>query len=356
MSTPAKYRAGFPGLVDFAQRSNPDLADRFRSPRPNANDATSALPPAWLRDDNTAPLVLRQGTELVFEEDGIEPEDLHGSNGSVATEVLAYYLPYHFYKLRTWGIYLRAAGIGWLARQLKERPLTPGPDEYITLARSMLHAHELYHCTAETAVTRAELVAAQPAYAKYFADSAANPDEEGLANAFAFDKFRRRWPTGADGVRRFMLSQPPGYRDFERWLGVTADQRRVVQAQHVLRVMPSSTLVRPPASGEYLVAHAPAARVPVRVVIERGSGIDILRPFPPDNGMQVAVHTRDHPPPHIHIDMPVGRPRGSFEWPSLRPIRATLPLSRAEQGRVDQYISSYGQQIEKKVRSVYPSA
>lgn len=55
------------------------------------------------------------------------------------------------------------------------------------------------------------------------------------------------------------------------------------------------------------------------LVLEAGIGPDLLRPFPKHNGVVVKVHSREHPPPNIHVEMPPGKEVTRCEWPSLEP-------------------------------------
>jgi len=52
---------------------------------------------------------------------------------------------------------------------------------------------------------------------------------------------------------------------------------------------------------------------PVRLVVEPGVPVRVIRPFPKEHGMQLFVYTRDeHPPAHFHLNLPPGRPFGRF--------------------------------------------
>lgn len=357
MVSRAPFRAGFPGLVDFAQRTSPVLlVGRVSPPPPDTpvNVARDAWP-EWMSDDDELFVRLRGGDRIVVEGGVDEPTDLRDAPPGVSPDALAYYLPYHLYK--PWGIYLRAAGISWLGRNLKGAPLYRTDGQFIEVAKAMLLAHEHYHCVIETSATRAEFGAGHPAYRRYCSDGSARLHEEALANAYAFSRIRGKHPRHAERLRDFMRLQPAGYCDFERWIGQSRFERgRGDAAQHILRQLPAGALARPPVGGEFLVAGVPPSRIPVYVHVERTSGIDVLKPFPPAEGMRIQVHTRDHQPPHVHVQMPVGVERGSLKWTSLEPVRDTQPLSNEERRRVDRYLARYGVGINRKVNTVFGTA
>lgn len=349
-------RLGFDGLVDFAQATSPADADRFRDPLGDAvNRVPRPAPPEWITSDNTTAVRVRPGVRITIEEGRGDPADLPGGVEGQPADVLAYYLPYHFYRRTAWGIYLRAAGVLALARGLAGVSVTRDDDPVIPVATSVLFEHEYYHCVVETAATRAEFAAAQGAYRAYVYSHAASEHEEALANAHAFAVARRRHPRVSDDLRKWMLGQPAGYRDFAKWSGAAPFALgRAEAAGHILRGI-SGPVSRPPAGGEYLVATAgvPRSRIPTYFVTERGLAAQVVRPFPKTEGMRILVHSRDHPPPHVHVEMPPGKDRGRLRWPSLEPLDGTAAFSSAERARLERYLARIGSKVSRRVTELY---
>jgi hypothetical protein len=272
---------------------------------------------------------------------------------SVTPDVLAYYLPYHLYEPGAWGIYLRAEGIARLARDLKGRPLDLRDALLLDAARDILYEHEYYHCVVETAATKAELVATHPVYRLYLYDLAGGEHEEGLANAHAIRMANRRHARIVPALREWMRQQPAGYRDFEKWHGPRRfDSGRSESAQHIMGHLPTGGLARPPLSGEFLLDGVKRSRIPTYTVVEKGSRIGVAKPFPKSAGMRVLVHTRDHPPPHFHLQAPPDRDRGRFRWPDLEPVGAPR-LTGSERKRLDRYLGKFGEEIGRRIAEVY---
>ena len=81
--------------------------------------------------------------------------------------------------------------------------------------------------------------------------------------------------------------------------------------------------------------------------------MSVLRPFPNAYGMQVVVHTNDHPPPHIHIFIPPGGRETRYKWPELQPLKGDPPLQRSAEKALRRYLDAYGDEIREKLNSVY---
>lgn len=280
------------------------------------------------------------------------PRDVQVPNPPI--DILAYYLPFHLDK-SNWGIYLRESGVLFVATILKGSSLDPGDAAFIDSGRSILLKHEHFHFQAEVACARAEVVAGVRMYDAYFDDDCAAAHEEALANAFAYRDLRRQPKALRNRVSEWMKAQGPGYRDFDRRVDsgkFRAGCRRA--GQHMLEIMPRS---RPslPEPAEFLFDSMGRLKPPIRVVLDV-SLVSVLKPFPKAHGMRVWVHTRDHPPPHIHIEMPPGRDLTRYKWPSLEPMGRDIKLSSDERRGLDAYLADYGREIDEKVRAVYPGA
>lgn len=130
-----------------------------------------------------APGALRRKPE---NENVVPPPDCH-----------AFYLPWHYFTARTWGIYLLVEGIEEVGARIEATSrggLTGAQARKV--ARSFLFHHEAYHNAVETFAVRLEVSHRVPCYKdgfetlyrKRLANCPAH--EEGLATAYAIEKMR----------------------------------------------------------------------------------------------------------------------------------------------------------------------
>jgi hypothetical protein len=335
--------------TEESETSNQPLSDEPNAPR------CERLPvPPWVRDDGGRQRIPDRGDLVLDVEQEFSPTalppDLQAPNPSI--DILAYYLPFHLYD-SDWGIYLRESGVLVAASIVKGSALAPGDRVFLERGRRLLLDHELMHFCAEAACSRAEVVSKYPLYRPYFHDGFAAAHEEALANASAFRGLHDEPPVIKDRVATWMRHQGPGYRDFERWVNsarFAAGCR--CASQHMLKIFPGARSSRPEPA-EFLFDSTRRFKPPIYVVLDV-SLATALKPFPRAHGMRVLVHTRDHPPPHIHLDIPPGRPFTRCEWPSLQSLEGDTRLSSAGRRNLDAYIAEYGSKIDQKVRAVYP--
>lgn len=90
----------------------------------------------------------------------------------------------------------------------------------------------------------------------------------------------------------------------------------------------------------------------VRVNDLGSSAASVLRPFPKAYGMQVLVHSNEHPPPHVHIQVD-GRDYTRYAWPSLQPLKGDAALPGQVRRALNRYVKKYGASIDERVRIVY---
>jgi len=291
-------------------------------------------------------------------------------------DVIAYYLPFHFH-LKDWGIYVLSSGILQVSYQLASTRGKRVPSNLANLAYRLLFHHERFHFLTEMACSRAELVLAAPLYARYYHDGYAVACEEALANAHAFRTAVRGQPADVSkNVERWMKAQGPGYRDFTRcvmpsaftdWLRF-ATRRMLSAAPPSLSVGRNGVVIRGAGVGpvgtssvaailptEFLYDGLARSVAPVRILLDVPC-VGVLKPFPKYAGVRVMVHCNDHPPPHIHVEIPPGNPITRVSWPALRPLEGDPALSRSQRKSLEKYISKYGGQLEEKVRQVYQFA
>jgi hypothetical protein len=240
-------------------------------------------------------------------------------------DVLAYYLPFHFYNSR-WGVYIRDHGVLHLATELKGSRLGPQDAPLLDTAYGVLLQHERFHFITEVACSKAEIAAQKSLYSGYFVQGIPSMHEEGLCNAYAL----RRGPAhGAKhhkpDVARWMKGQRPGYHDFDRY--------STPPAFEIGEALAGAFMIgtTPPWPADILFRGVRGEILPIyRICDVDLPWLDRLKPFPKKYGLRVEVHTREHPPPHIHIECPPGKDKTRYEWPTLKPLKGDPWLSNAE--------------------------
>lgn len=327
---------------------------------------------------NRVPDWIEPGEGTSFPADGIlviEGETPAAQQGlPAAIDVLAYYLPFHFYA-HGWGIYLRASGILSVASMLASASGRGLSRELLDLASAILLQHERFHFLSEVACSRGELISDNELYRHYFHDRGATAVEEALSNAHAFRTALRRQPaTVRDQVKQWMQVQGPGYRDFARcltpsaftvWCRIAANRmlgsvgiKLTSSSLRVGKLKLTKTCPRPhtkPVPTEFLFSGLARSTAPTFLVRDV-PGVGVLRPFPKYAGIRILVHTNDHPPPHIHVEIPPGRDFTRLEWPALQPLGGDSVLSGSQRKSLDEYLSKYREQIDQRIRQVYRSA
>ena len=279
------------------------------------------------------------------------PPDLH----ALGPDALAFYAPFHFYR-QGWGIFIRLSGVLHLAEVLKGDILRPGDECCLDLAESLLIEHELLHAAAEIACTRAELTARQPLYASYFSKAPAAHLEEALANAQAVRVFQYADPLRArTRIEQWMSQQGPGYRDYASRLPPREFSKGLHEAACFMT--DSLELPCPHADSSLYTFLFRGARQYRKMRVVRiddlgANEITILRPFPKAYGIQVFVHSREHPPPHIHVK-PLDQDDARYSWPDLVPFPDDTPLPAVARKALPRYLESYGAKIDARVKAAF---
>lgn len=344
------YVRQLPPLGDDQPQRPGERPRRERDPEPLVPEGATLDVPADARISRytSDPVLVIEGE---FSLDDL-PADVRVANPR--TDVLAYYRPFHNYS-SDWGIYLRESGILVAAAIMKDGRVSGGDSDVVSTARQLLLDHELFHFHAEVACARAEVVADRALYDAYSRDGAAVPHEEALANARAYMRLRKQPPELQERVRKWFEAQGSGYGDFLRWLGGKAFAAGCrLAAQYMLGVTSRyrSSTTKP---GEFLFESMSRFRPPIYVVHDV-SVVAVLRPFPKAFGMQLFVYTRDHPPPHVHLQIPPGTEFTRLHWPTLEPLDGDPPLSSDQRKALDAYLGEFGMDIDARVRAVYPGA
>ena len=335
----------------------PPPGDRQGRVRPSDEDtnrvAERTLPPDWVGNPQNEVIRVDGSNSPLFTEGELDNAIAPTGNPVPSPDVLAYYLPYHFYRNGVWGIYLRGKGILELAAELKGGPITHGGDDAIQAAIICLLEHELFHCQAELAATRSEVVVRSVVYHPYFFDRYATFHEEAVANAYAHREISKKYPAFVTSLETWMRGQGPGYRDFHLYRGRLLGKGRLKCSQHMIRFAPPAAPLPSKLPSDFLFRRAGVGKAPVNVVVEPGIGPNLLRPFPKYKGVLVKTHSRDHPPPHIHVEIPPGEEKTKIEWPSLEPLKGTPQLSSDDRAKLREYLQKFGKEICERLRSVY---
>ncbi len=344
------------GEPDFDDERIAESGEQLPNDDPNSFPIERPPIPVWIpprdglvgnaRDGGN--VIVRDGGDAVIRVEGEIsrsklPSDL---SANPPIDTLAYYLPFHLHETN-WGIYLRESGILLSAIILKGAALSPGDFALLELGRKLLLDHERLHFQAEVACARAEVIAGCRLYDSYFRDGFATSHEEALANALAFRAVRREPPVVQSRVTTWMKHQGTGYRDFDQWTTPAkyATGCRLA-SQHMLKSL-RAIVSRQPAE---FVFDSIRFKPPIYMVLDV-SLTRVLKAFPKKNDIRVLVHTREHRPPHIHIETSSCKTR--YIWPELRPLERDPELSSRDKGKLEDYLERYGSEIDTKVRSVY---
>lgn len=143
-------------------------------------------------------------------------------------ECLAFYLPYHYYHPRWWGVYVTFEGVVYLSSVFQRYGCAA--KIATRAARYFLYHHEYFHHKAESFATRLELVVGIPAYRagieRRFQQVVGTDQclEEALANAYAYGKVSSTFRSSGDwevldyAIREYIELSPPGYRQAKFFL------------------------------------------------------------------------------------------------------------------------------------------
>jgi len=310
-----------------------------------------AVPAVAVPVDVDNPIIV-EGRVVVRDQPGPAADGITG-------DVLAYYLPFHYYRT-AWGIYIRAAGLWALARRLALPRKVPNAN-FVSCAYSLLLDHERLHFFAEYAASRVELITAVAHYDPYFKRREGVLHEEALANAYALRRLRRSAsPRLVRAAADWMATQGRGYCDFRKWLPPnfaggerTAACFITIDQAVMLGMVCVACNTSAPYPAEFLFRNLARRQVPTYVVLDHSiRWIRVVKPFPKDFGLQVHVHANDHKPPHIHVECPPGTPYSRYQWPDLNPLRGDPRLGARDEKRLEQYVALHGAAIGRKIAAI----
>lgn len=315
--------------------------------------------PGWLSAAAAEVVVVADDEVTIRTEGEIAASDNGSQTQPSSPDDLAFYRPFHFYR-HAWGIYVRASGVWTLARQLRDVPNVHD----LQFAYEVLLLHERFHFLAEYAASRLEVVTAESRYREYFRVNDAALLEEATANAHAVTRLRRLCHARrVDALERWMLTQPPGYRNFKQSLPPRFTDALREAATHMSLARSKKKKVRVAAAmnllshgshpAEFLFTGINPRRSPTSVVFDAAvPWLRVAKPFPKQFGLRVHVFSNDHKPPHIHIDCPPGKPYTRYLWPDLKPYPGDVRLSKSSEKGLNSYIAVHGGAIARKVAAV----
>lgn len=227
-----------PGEIDLVDVGEDEFEDfPFWVDGPPGRAEWDALDPESVIDTTAAPSVVPDFTTL-------RPRDTTGDEDiERGIDVYGWYRSFHLEPQAQWGIYMRDWGLFEIARKaFLPAGAKPGDraDMGAAIAKAvrLLLLHECFHFVVDVAAASLEVLqdsrdlaafgsgdtGAYRHWLDYFEAvylGGAGPGrelEEALANAYCFEHLR---PKGR--ARTFMRGQPPGYRDFEAFLGARFD-------------------------------------------------------------------------------------------------------------------------------------
>jgi len=316
--------------------------------------------PVWLRNPASEIVPFEEGMIPEFETDESIAvtrltDVLSGTFQKVGLfpDALAYYLPYHFYADGVWGIYVWAKGIVELACQIKGSTITRTDVAELLAAQSLLLDHEYFHSLTEAAATRAEIVTQSPIYHPYFHDKRSATHEEAMSNGHAYRQLVKINKSFGGAVGSWMDRQGVGYRDFRTFL----KNRMFIKGRNecgrnIVGNSPPGRAVGSLPCGFLFKGHSRVA-VPTYLVVEEEIAPFVYKRFQKFNDMAIRVHSREHPPPHFHIEMPPGVERTRYIWPELQPMKGDRKLSHKEEDRLREYLARFGAEIHSRLARVY---
>jgi predicted RNA binding protein YcfA (HicA-like mRNA interferase family) len=185
--------------------------------------------PIWPRDNinngTSFPSGSRVGNNRAY---GGSLQDFEPNAGAYPPpDCLAFYLPFHYYYHRWWGIYILHEGLEYLAEFIYKHA-RPRPDLDLAwkAAHIFLYYHEAFHHRTECFGTRFELIDRKPHYIGGFQDlfdKTYGTDEcleEALANATAAIEVSNKLNHSGinDALLEYMRGMPPGYRRADEFI------------------------------------------------------------------------------------------------------------------------------------------
>jgi predicted RNA binding protein YcfA (HicA-like mRNA interferase family) len=169
-------------------------------------------------------------------------------------DCLAFYLPFHYYHPKWWGVYILFEGMQWLTAEIMRRSKGKVSVRAATrAARLFLYYHEAFHHKTECFATRLELTHRKPFYKSGFERlyqkwvGTVDCREEGLANASGLkDTFKATKNSIIDqALVGYVQDSPPGYDQgdiirgkFYQVRGILAEENQNICLPHLAKKHP----------------------------------------------------------------------------------------------------------------------
>jgi predicted RNA binding protein YcfA (HicA-like mRNA interferase family) len=211
-----------PESESIGQRNHPDYEDPALSENERFTDTLALTDEVVFQPEFEIPTF---GDGLVFPGASQSPRQPYPVP---PPDALAFYLPFHYFHPRWWGIYLVLEHTQWLALQLNRYSQgSLNLHEAMIVSRLFLYGHEAFHHSVEAFATRLEVTHRVPLYRegfeKFFRHGFGTKDciEEALATAYGYRKVNERAfrkpnnpskrATALQALAKYVRSCPPGY-------------------------------------------------------------------------------------------------------------------------------------------------
>ena len=302
-------------------------------------------------------------------------------------EALAWYISFH--RSSKWGIYFRVRGLFYLSNLFKTKNNLNDINCRIKIAFEVLFYHEFFHFLTDLTAATMEMIYKKPIYNNYF-DSiniviknapvkllhqCCNPNAEGfilieepLANAYVLKRTSKNWHYK---IKRFFDKQPIPYDKYyyftddytflkgKRKLGLILTNSCKINHINNLNDLIVKFMYTPKIIPfwEFLFNADPEKlflpQIPIYFVFEGKYSSDVFRLSIISDGVKIAVYPCDHPPPHLHIWIPIDSKREiKCLYPSLEPYKGYRSLSTKEKKKIMRIIEQNKDKIEKRINKM----
>lgn len=205
---------------DWPKDRNPNLISSDYNKEPPEADILEDIGPELIPSDGRVPDLSTVITAIFGGSHSGAPVPYTHQPYKPPPECLAFYLPFHYYHPKWWGVYLTYEGVLWLSNEILRLSKHSVPRlQALQAARLFLYHHEAFHHKVECFATRLELTHRRPFYKtgfeRYYQNTFGTVDclEEGLGNASALkDSYNKHKSKAIDAaLAEYVDHNPPGY-------------------------------------------------------------------------------------------------------------------------------------------------
>lgn len=143
----------------------------------------------------------------------------HSGSAVPPPDEMAFYLPFHYYHPKWWGVYLTFEGVNALAADIRRRSGGRLPEgKAVSAARLFLYSHAAFHHKVESFAARLETTHRIPLYRTGFAGyfertkNTSNDLVPPLSLAYAFQKTKRMSKAVRSALKAYICGLPGGKR------------------------------------------------------------------------------------------------------------------------------------------------